>query len=97
MIKLALEKIKYLEMDLINKRIIEYLGKNARSSYVEIGEHVGLSAPSVAERIQKMEDSGIIRGYTVQLDLTKLEYHIQAQIALKIDSNKFRVFLCKWV
>ncbi len=82
-------------MDSLNKRIIEVLRGNARSSYAEIGRIVGLSAPSVAERMQKMEELGLITGYVTQLNLTKFDYHIQANIALKIDSHGFKVFVTK--
>ncbi|WP_159090894.1 Lrp/AsnC family transcriptional regulator [Aquimarina aquimarini] len=82
-------------MDSLNKRIIEVLRENARSSYVEIGRIVGLSAPSVADRIQKMEELGLITGYFTQLNLTKFAYHIQANIALKIDSRGFKIFVSK--
>ncbi len=80
-------------MDSLNKRIIKVLRSNARSSYAEIGRIVGLSAPSVAERVQKMEESGFITGYFSKLDLNKFGYHIQANIALKIDSHGFKVFM----
>ncbi|WP_190809849.1 Lrp/AsnC family transcriptional regulator [Flagellimonas sp. S3867] len=82
-------------MDSINKRILKALTENGRSSFVEIGRKVGLSAPSVAERIQKMEELGLITGYSVKLNLAKLDYHIQANIALKIDSNRFKAFASK--
>jgi len=82
-------------MDSLSKRIIEVLRSNARNSYAEIGRIVGLSAPSVAERIQKMEELGLITGYLTQLNLAKFDYHIQANIALKIDSHGFKVFVSK--
>ncbi len=82
-------------MDKLNKRIIEVLRSNARSSYAEIGRIVGLSAPSVAERILKMEELGLITGYATQLNLSRFDYQIQANIALKIDSHGFKVFVSK--
>ena len=80
-------------MDNLNKRIIEVLRSNARSSYAEIGREVGLSAPSVAERIQKMEERGFITGYSPKLNLTQFDYHIQASIALKINAHGFKVLV----
>ncbi|TPN82836.1 Lrp/AsnC family transcriptional regulator [Aquimarina algicola] len=42
-----------------------------------------------------MEESGLINGYCTQLNLSKFDYHIQANIALKIDSHGFKVFVSK--
>ncbi|WP_340066595.1 Lrp/AsnC family transcriptional regulator [Ascidiimonas aurantiaca] len=82
-------------MDGLNRKILKVLRNNARSSYAEIGRIVGLSAPSVAERIQKMEDAGCITGYKAQWNLMKLGYPIQANIALKTDAQRFRMFITK--
>lgn len=51
----------------------------------KIGERVGLSAPAVIERIKKLEDSGVITGYTVTLDARKLGHDITAFIGVSIN------------
>lgn len=48
--------------------ILEALQENARLSYAELGKKVGLSAPAVAERVRRLEESGAIRGYHAVLD-----------------------------
>ncbi len=53
-------------------RLLQELQHNARLSYTELGQRVGLSLPSVAERVRKMEEVGIITGYHAEVDLTKL-------------------------
>lgn len=80
-------------MDIINKRILENIKDNARISYVELGKLVGLSAPSVAERVQRMEENGVIKKYTADIHLAKLDYNVNALISLKIDSKGFKTFL----
>jgi Lrp/AsnC family leucine-responsive transcriptional regulator len=50
-------------MDDTDRLIIDLLRGNARLSYAELARQVGLSAPSVHERVGKLESSGIIRGY----------------------------------
>lgn len=55
-------------IDGIGMKIIQELQMNARSTYSEIGKQVGLSSPAVAERIYKMEASGIIRGYHADIN-----------------------------
>ncbi|MGB5818708.1 MAG: Lrp/AsnC family transcriptional regulator [Saonia sp.] len=82
-------------MDILDEKIIKALRKNARISFAEIGRIVGLSAPSIADRVQKMEEFDFITGYTVQLDLAKFDYPVQANIALKIDAHGFKVFVSK--
>lgn len=64
-------------------RLLEVLQENARLSYSEIGRRVGLSTPAVIERIRKLEDAGVIRGYRVELDAEKLGYPITAFIRLE--------------
>lgn len=53
-------------------------------SLAKIGEQVGLSAPAVIERIKKLEDSGIVKGYTAVLDARRLGLDITAFIGVSI-------------
>ncbi len=71
-------------MDKLSENIIKVLQHNARSTYAEIGRKVGLSAPAVAERIQKLEDSGIIDGYSLKLNKNKLGLNVEAIIYLDV-------------
>lgn len=80
----------YHIVDKLNEKIIRELQKNGRQSFAEIGRTVGLSAPAVVERVQKMEEAGIITGYRVSLDLEKLGFRVQAQITLKTTTTDFR-------
>ncbi len=80
-------------MDVLNKRILQVLQLDGRLSYAEIGRKVGLSAPSIAERIQKLESLGIITGYAVKLNLGKLGFTTKATITLEIDSKNFKRFI----
>ncbi len=82
-------------MDKLNDKIISELQNNGRQSFAEIGRNVGLSAPAVAERVQKMEEAGIIKGYSVLLDLEKLGFQVQAQITLKTATTDFRNFIAR--
>ena len=55
----------YLDgLDKLDQRIIELLTENARASYSEIGEAVGISRVAVKMRVQSLEQRGIIEGYT---------------------------------
>ncbi len=61
-------------------QLLQELQRNARLSYSELGQRVGLSAPAVAERIHKMEEAGIITAYRAEVDPTKLGLPITAII-----------------
>jgi len=63
-------------------QLLHALQQNARLSYSELGQRVGLSSPAVAERIRRMEDAGIISGYHVELNRSKLGYPITAIIRM---------------
>lgn len=75
-------------LDELNWHILEELQKNGRLSTVEIGRRIGLSAPAVADRIQKLEDLGYIKGYQTILDLDKLGLTIRALINFKANQMK---------
>jgi Lrp/AsnC family leucine-responsive transcriptional regulator len=70
-------------LDDLNWKILQELSDNARISSSEIGRRVGLSAPAVSERIQKMEDQGFIKGYLAIVDLDKIGLTIQAFISFR--------------
>jgi Lrp/AsnC family transcriptional regulator, leucine-responsive regulatory protein len=67
-------------LDRVDCSIIRALQANGRDSYAEIGKAVGLSATSVAERVRRLEDAGIIEGYQVRLSAAKLGYPVTAFI-----------------
>jgi len=77
-----------MELDDVDRHILSVLQENCKLPLVKIGERVGLSAPSVAERIDKLEKSGVIRGYTAILDARKLGKDITAFIGVFIDHPK---------
>ena len=69
-------------VDDISHKILGLLQENARMSYTEIGQKIGMASTSVKERIEKMEDAGVIKQYTIKLDDEKLGYPINAIITL---------------
>ena len=54
--------------DPVDERILRLLVRNARASWREVGDEVGLSANAVAQRVRRLELDGWVRGYTAQLD-----------------------------
>lgn len=55
-------------LDHIDMKIIELLRSNSRMQWKQIGEQVHMSAPAVANRIKRLEELGVIEGYTVNVN-----------------------------
>lgn len=73
-----------LELDSIDGQIIRGLQEDAKASLGELGRQVGLSAPSVMERVRKLEKAGIITGYHATVDARRLGLDIAAFIGVSI-------------
>ncbi len=66
------ESMEQIKIDEIDRRILEILQIEGRLPNARIAERVGLSPPSVLERIRKLEEKGIILGYGARLDGSRL-------------------------
>ncbi len=62
--------------------LLQELQQNARLSYSELGQRVGLSSPAVADRMRKMEEAGIITGYRAEVNMARLGLPVTAIIRL---------------
>jgi len=74
--------------DSIDLKILEILQQNGRTHRNDLADKVGLSLPSVSDRLRKMEEAGYIKGYTIILNHKKLGKDITAFIEVMIDSPK---------
>jgi len=79
-------------VDSIDKQIIQLLGDNARASLKEIATETFLSSPAISARIARLENEGIITGYSAQINLHKLGYHITAFINLELSPKQKPTF-----
>lgn len=70
----------HLELDLHDHRILAELQADARLSMAELGRRVHLSQPAVTERVRRLEEVGVIRGYRAVVDAATLGYTIRALI-----------------
>lgn len=71
------------KLDRTDLEILRLLVENARRPFSEIAEHVGLSSPTVSNRVTRLEKQGIIRNFTVDIDRTKLQRHVPVIIELR--------------
>jgi Lrp/AsnC family leucine-responsive transcriptional regulator len=71
-------------LDDIDRKILALLQHDARMTNAAIAAEVGLTAPSVFERVRKLEQRGVIRGYTIQVDPAALGKIMTAFIRLTV-------------
>ncbi len=69
--------------DAVNLRILTELQRNPRLTMTELGRRVGLSSPAVTERVRRLEEAGIIRGYRLDLDPAALGLPIAAYVRVR--------------
>ena len=71
------------QLDRTDRNILDVLAADARRSASEVGRLVGLSPPAAKRRIDRLEQAGFIRGYTVVLDHQRVGETIEAFIELR--------------
>ena len=75
-------------LDQTDRALIGELQKDARLSLAELGRRVGLSAPSVADRMRRLEDAGVILGYRAEVDPRALGYELSAVLRVRPDARQ---------
>ena len=78
---------KQISLDETDWKILDALQENARATFTEIGQFVGLTAPAVRERIRRMEDEELIVGYRPVINYNVLGRPLRALISLKFKSG----------
>jgi Lrp/AsnC family leucine-responsive transcriptional regulator len=82
------------ELDELDVRLLEALQRNARSTFAELGALVGLKAPAVHDRVKRLEQRGLIRGYAAQLDAQRLGLELVAFVSCYTTSDcKYEAFV----
>ena len=75
-------------LDDLDIKMLNMLQKNARTKRNEIAEKIGLSLPSVSERLNKLEEKGFIQGYFAKLNRKSFGYDILAYVFVTMESSK---------
>jgi Lrp/AsnC family leucine-responsive transcriptional regulator len=70
-------------IDEIDKQILNILQQDARIANAEIARQVGLAPSAVLERIRKLEDRGVIKGFETKLDAAAVDYGLTAFVAVR--------------
>jgi DNA-binding Lrp family transcriptional regulator len=71
-----------MSLDKIDERIVAALIEDARASYATIGALVGLSAPAVKRRVDRLQESGAITGFSARVDPAALGWTTEAYVEL---------------
>ncbi|MEZ4697563.1 MAG: Lrp/AsnC family transcriptional regulator [Rhodothermales bacterium] len=81
--------LRYMErIDEIDVRILQLVQQSGRIKRNEIAEEVGLSLPSVSDRLRKLSERGVIKSYTAILDAKRLHFDITAFIRVRVDGSR---------
>jgi len=76
------------EIDALNIRILEELQCDPRLTMSELGRRVGMSSPAVTERVRRLEEAGVIRGYSLDVDPVALGLPIAAYVRIRPNSGQ---------
>jgi Lrp/AsnC family leucine-responsive transcriptional regulator len=80
-------------LDQTDMRILEELSKNSRITMKELGEKVHLTGQATSARVAKLEDNGVIEGYTIKVNQVKLGCFIHAFITIMTQSIYHQPYL----
>ncbi|WP_418283832.1 AsnC family transcriptional regulator [Halorubrum sp. DTA46] len=75
------------DLDETDLEILSLLAADARRPFSEIGERVGLSGPAVSDRVTRLEESGVINGFTIDIDRTKLRAGVPVLIDAELPAS----------
>jgi Lrp/AsnC family leucine-responsive transcriptional regulator len=70
-------------LDATNLNLLRELERDARLSLAELGRRVGLSSPAVADRLERMEEAGVIKGYHAEIDPRALGYELAVVLRIR--------------
>jgi Lrp/AsnC family transcriptional regulator, leucine-responsive regulatory protein len=70
-------------LDTTNLSLLRELGADARLSLAELGRRVGLSSPAVADRLERLEEAGVITGYRAEIDPRALGYELAVVLRIR--------------
>jgi Lrp/AsnC family leucine-responsive transcriptional regulator len=75
-------------LDQTNMRLLEELQRDPRLTMTELGRRVGMSSPAVAERIRRLEATGVIAGYRLDINPTALGLPLAAYVRVRPDPGR---------
>ncbi|SEI00581.1 transcriptional regulator, AsnC family [Halobacillus karajensis] len=80
-------------LDSTDLKILDQLSKNSRITMKELGDYVHLTGQAAAARVVKLEDQGIIEGYTINVNQVKMGYLVHAFITIFTKNTNHQPYL----
>jgi Lrp/AsnC family transcriptional regulator, leucine-responsive regulatory protein len=77
-------------MKSLDVKALQTLMRNGRATWAELGQLLGLSAPSAADRVHKLEQRGVIRGYAALVDPASVGHPLTAYVSVSLASHRNR-------
>jgi Lrp/AsnC family leucine-responsive transcriptional regulator len=77
-------------VDALDKKALQHLMTAGRATWAELGQLLGLSAPAAAERVRKLEESGVIKHYAAIADPDALGLSLLAFVAVTLSTHRQR-------
>lgn len=78
-----------MDAESTEKRLLSLLEENPQASLGEIAEEAGVARPTARKYIQKLEEDGVIVGYTVEIDPKKVDHQSIALVGIDVESEKY--------
>jgi Lrp/AsnC family transcriptional regulator, leucine-responsive regulatory protein len=80
-----MKRIRYVDgaLDALDLAILEILSRDARTAMTELAQRIGLSPPSATERVRRLEEAGVIEGYSVRLNAEALGLSVGAYLRVR--------------
>ncbi|GAB3672818.1 AsnC family transcriptional regulator [Halopiger thermotolerans] len=75
------------ELDETDMEILSLLAENARRPFSEIGEQVGLSGPAVSDRVERLQEAGVINNFTIDVNRSQLRAGVPVLIRTELPSE----------
>jgi len=79
-----------MAIDALDWQILSQLERHARMTWAELANQLGVSPPAAADRVRKLEEAGVIRGYLTQIDAHRVGYDLTAFIAVTLEHPRDR-------
>ena len=79
-------------LDEFNRHILDELQRDARLPVADLGRRIGLSPSATAERLRRMEEAGVVRGYRAEIDREALGLEVLAFIRMTCDGPRYAPF-----
>lgn len=77
-----------MQFDLTDRKIISILQKDGRITMKHLGELINMSTPSTIDRVRRLEEAGVIKGYAAVVDYIALGYDMHIYIFVEVNHNK---------